>query len=113
MPRTGTHVERDAQGAALRCEPTGGATSTARAALRFAPMATRPLEYKLTRTRNHIPLVTLVSPLGNDHDIEPAGVRALAQALLKIAAEAERVDTTSKDFRAVDGCIELEWPTTA
>jgi hypothetical protein len=73
----------------------------------------RTLEYRLVRTRNNTPLVTLDSPLGNGQEIEPAGLRALAAALVKIATEAEGQDTHAKHFRATKGAIELEWPTTA
>jgi hypothetical protein len=73
----------------------------------------RTLEYRLARTRNNTPLVTLDSPLGNGQELEPAGLRALAAALLRIAGEAEGQDVQAEHYRETKRAIELEWTTTA
>jgi hypothetical protein len=66
----------------------------------------RTLTYTLCRTRENAPLVTLDSPLGNGQEIEPAALRALANALLDIAAEAEQQDL-GEHYRARKGTIDL------
>lgn len=74
----------------------------------------RHLVYTLTRTYNNTPLAVVESGLGGDGlEIEPAGLRALAQALLALADEAERQDTTAEHFRPTKGEKLLDWPRTA
>jgi hypothetical protein len=65
------------------------------------------LEYRLGKDRNGAPLVTIDSPMGNGHDICPANLRALANALLEIADEAERVKF-GRHEQWKSGVVELE-----
>jgi hypothetical protein len=64
------------------------------------------LEYTLCRTRHNTPLVTLDSPLRNGQDMDPVGIRALAQALLQIAKEAEQQEMR-KYYRPVKRTVDL------
>jgi hypothetical protein len=59
----------------------------------------RAIEYTLCRTRRDTPLVTLDSPLGNGQEIKPDTLRALAYALLDVAAQAEQQEPGSKHYR--------------
>lgn len=67
----------------------------------------RTLEYTLCRTRNNTPLVTLDSPLGNGQELEPDALRALAQALLDIATQAEQ-QGVGKHYHTSKGAVEFE-----
>jgi hypothetical protein len=65
------------------------------------------LEYRLCKDRHGAPLVTLDSPMGNGQDISPANLRALANALLKVADEADQTKL-GKHEQWKSGVIELE-----
>jgi hypothetical protein len=58
------------------------------------------LEYTLCRTHRGTPLVTLDSPLGNGQEIKPDTLRALALALLDVAAQAEQQEPGGKHYRS-------------
>ncbi|MGF6858216.1 hypothetical protein [Paraburkholderia sp. CI3] len=58
------------------------------------------LEYTLCRTHQGTSLVTLDSPLGNGQEIKPDTLRALAYALLDVAAQAERQEPGGKHYRS-------------
>ena len=65
------------------------------------------LEYRLCKDRHGEPLVTLDSPMGNGQDIYPANLRALANALLKVADAAEQTKL-SKHEHCKSGVIDLD-----
>ncbi|ALE53341.1 hypothetical protein AC233_00350 [Burkholderia sp. HB1] len=67
----------------------------------------RKLEYTLCRTRDNAPRVTLDSPLGNGQEITPTALRALAAALLDIAAEADQLEL-GEHYRPRRGAVDFE-----
>jgi hypothetical protein len=58
------------------------------------------LEHTLCRTHQGTPLITLDSPLGNGQEIKPDALRALAYALLHVAAQAEQQEPGCKHYRS-------------
>lgn len=67
----------------------------------------RTLEYTLCRTHRGTPLVTLDSPLGHGQEINPDTLRALAYALLDVAAQAEHQELGSKHYRTRKGVVQF------
>lgn len=67
----------------------------------------RTLEYSLCRTYRGTPVVTLDSPLGNGQEIDPNTLRALAYALLDVAAQAEQQELGSKHYRTRKGIAQF------
>jgi hypothetical protein len=65
------------------------------------------LEYTLCRTQRGTPLVTLDSPLGNGQEIRPDTLRALALALLDVAAQAEQQEPGSRHYRTRKGVVQF------
>ena len=56
------------------------------------------LEYRLIQDRNKKPLVMIESALGNGQEIYPDRLRALADALIRIADESETRDMGKNYF---------------
>lgn len=52
-------------------------------------------------------MVTLDSPLGNGQEIDPNTLRALAYALLDVAAQAEQQELGSKHYRTRKGIAQF------
>jgi hypothetical protein len=65
------------------------------------------LEYRLGKDRHGAPLVTLDSPIGSGHDIYPANLGSLANALLEIADAAERLKLGRYE-QSKSGVVELK-----
>jgi hypothetical protein len=66
------------------------------------------LEYTLCRTQRGTPLVTLDSPLGNGQEIKSDTPKALAYALLDVAAQAEKQQEPGrKHYRTRKGVVQF------
>ena len=65
------------------------------------------LKFRLCKDRHGAPLVTLDSAMGNGQDIYPADLRALANALLRVADDAEHT-TLGKYENCISGVIDLK-----
>lgn len=55
-------------------------------------MMARALQYRIVKAADSGPLVVIDSPLGNGQELRPDATRRLAEALLRIAAEADARD---------------------
>ena len=64
------------------------------------------LKYTLSKTRINMPLVSIDSSLGNGQEFDPSVLRKLANALNKIADEAEQKDL-GKHYKQIKKSIEI------